>query len=96
MKDFLQKAIVNSNHHAKSVLNTIPTLYGNLYIRGCEFKKTRSTCLWIELDNKPYYVTYDHEYKQILFKDKNCHGNVVARFDDNMNWINVKQQVDML
>ena len=96
MKDFLQKATELSNHHAKSVLNTIPTLYGNLYIRGCEFKKTRSTCLWIELNNKPYYITYDHLGKQILLKDKNCRGPVIAKFDDNMSPDTIKNQVYLL
>lgn len=93
MKDFLQKAVVNSDHHAKNVLMTIPILYGNLFIRGCEFKKLRSTCAWIEIENKPYYITYDHDSEQILFKEKNCHGLVVAKFDDNMTPNFIKQQV---
>jgi hypothetical protein len=96
MKDFLEKAMEGADHHAKRVLNTIPTLYGNLSVRGCKFIKTRTTCLWVEIGDKPYYITYDHDTKQILFKNKNCRGNVVERFDDNMGWEEIRKRVNKL
>ena len=96
MKDFVNIAIEKANHHAKEVLDTIPNLYNELVNVNTNFKKWRTTCLWLEVSNKPYYISYDHEAKQILLKDKNCHGDILFRFDDDISTNDISVKVKSL
>jgi hypothetical protein len=82
-EEFFDGIMVDSAHHAKLVIKTIPVIWKEL--NSCRFKKIRKwrthTC-WIETPTRMYFFTYNHTTKTIDIKLDSQRGTLIKSIND--------------
>jgi hypothetical protein len=88
-QEFLNGLMIDADHHAKSVISSITTIWMAMDAKDINVKKWRSHTCWVESKKDLYFFTYNHETKSIEVKLRSQKGPLIKSLNDKHKNIDV-------